>query len=106
MPELVEPPEADRALSHIKPIDLCRARSGPTCVVHSSEMGAQVVKVEALESDDDGTGVRHGLDFQNNHPNQRSITLNLKHPEGHDVVLKFGEGRGRGCRAFSSGCEV
>jgi hypothetical protein len=26
-------------------------------------MGAQVIKVEALVSDDDGTGVRHGFDF-------------------------------------------
>jgi formyl-CoA transferase len=52
-------------------------------------MGAQVIKVEALVSDDDGTGVRHGFDFQNVHPNKRSITLNLKAPEGRDVLLKM-----------------
>jgi len=80
---------ADRALSHIRVIDLCRARSGPTCVRQLSEMGAQVIKVEALESDDDGTGVRHGFDFQNIHPNKRSITLNLKHPDGLSVLLKM-----------------
>src|SRR5215469_11343358 len=84
-----EPPAADRALSHIKVIDLCRARSGPTCVRQLSEMGAQVIKVEALESDDDGTGTRHGFDFQNIHPNKRSITLNLKHPDGRAVLLKL-----------------
>src|SRR5215469_189127 len=86
-----EPPAADRALSHIKVIDLCRARSGPTCVRQLSEMGAQVIKVEALESDDDGTGVRHDFDFQNIHPNKRSITLNLKHPEGRGVLLRMAE---------------
>src|SRR5437588_9911320 len=82
-------PEPDRALSHIKVIDLCRARSGPTCVRQLSEMGAQVIKVEALVSDDDGTGVRHGFDFQNVHPNKRSMTLNLKHPEGRDILRKM-----------------
>jgi formyl-CoA transferase len=84
-------PEAARALSHIKVIDLCRARSGPTCVRQLSEMGAQVIKVEALVSDDDGTGVRHGFDFQNVHPNKRSMTLNLKHPEGRGVLLRMVE---------------
>jgi formyl-CoA transferase len=84
-------PELDRALSHINVIDLCRARSGPTCVRQLSEMGAQVIKVEALVSDDDGTGVRHGFDFQNVHPNKRSMTLNLKDPEGRGVLLRMVE---------------
>jgi formyl-CoA transferase len=82
-------PEPARALSHIKVIDLCRARSGPTAVRQLSEMGAQVVKVEAIESDDDGTGVRHAFDFQNIHPNKRSMTLNLKHPEGRGILLRM-----------------
>jgi crotonobetainyl-CoA:carnitine CoA-transferase CaiB-like acyl-CoA transferase len=82
-------PELDRALSNIKVIDLCRARSGPTCVRQLSEMGAQVIKVEALVTDDDGTGVRHGFDFQNVHPNKRSMTLNLKHREGRDILLRM-----------------
>src|ERR1041385_7739571 len=82
-------PELDRALSNIKVIDLCRARSGPTCVRQLSEMGAQVIKVEALVTDDDGTGVRHGFDFQNVHPNKRSMTLNLKHPEGREILLRM-----------------
>src|SRR5436305_7922316 len=82
-------PEPDRALSHIKVIDRCRARSGPTAVRQLSEMGAQVIKVETLVSDDDGTGVRHGFDFQNIHPNKRSITLNLKDPEGRGLLLRM-----------------
>src|SRR3989442_12895415 len=81
--------QPDRALSHIKVIDLTRARSGPTAVRQLSEMGAQVIKVEAIESDDDGTGLRHGYDFQNIHPNKRSLTLNLKHPEGRGVLLRM-----------------
>src|SRR6202163_520720 len=76
-------------LAHIKVIDLTRARSGPTCVRQLSEMGAQVIKVEAPGDDDDTTGERHGFDFQNIHPNKRSLTLDLKHPDGHAVLLRL-----------------
>src|SRR5437588_11272476 len=82
-------PESVRALSHIKVVDLTRARSGPTCVRQLSEMGAQVVKIEAVGAEDDGTGERHGFDFQNIHPNKRSLTLNLKHADGHAVLLRL-----------------
>jgi crotonobetainyl-CoA:carnitine CoA-transferase CaiB-like acyl-CoA transferase len=82
-------PLPDRALSHIKVIDLARARSGPTAVRQLSEMGAQVIKVEAPDANDDGTGDRHSFDFQNIHPNKRSLTLNLKHPAGRGVLLRM-----------------
>src|SRR5437868_7494316 len=82
-------PEPDRALSHIKVIDLARARSGPTCVRQLSEMGAKVIKVEALDTEDDGTGARHEYDFQNIHPNKRSMTLNLKSEEGRAILLRM-----------------
>src|SRR5712671_460821 len=84
-------PEPDRALSYLKVVDLTRARSGPTCVRQLSEMGAQVIKVEAPDANDDGTGERHSFDFQNIHPNKRSLTLNLKHPQGRGVLLKMVE---------------
>ncbi len=78
-------------LSHIKVIDLARARSGPTCVRQLSEMGAKVIKVEALDSEDDGTGARYEYDFQNIHPNKRSITLNLKSEQGKKILFKMVE---------------
>ena len=81
--------EPTGALSHIKVVDLTRARSGPTCIRQLSEMGAQVIKVEAPGVDDDGTGERHGFDFQNIHPNKRSLTLDLKHPDGLAVLLRM-----------------
>src|SRR5579859_6126614 len=83
------PDNRDGPLAHIKVIDLTRARSGPTCVRQLSEMGAQVIKVEAPAADDDGTGERHGFDFQNIHPNKRSLTLDLKHPAGRAVLLRM-----------------
>ena len=76
-------------LSHIRVVDLCRARAGPTCVRQLSEMGAQVVKVEAPGEEDDDVGGRHGSDFQNIHPNKRSITINLKSEEGKEVLRRM-----------------
>ena len=34
-------------------------------------------------------GARHGPDFQNLHRNKRSMTLNLKDPEGHAVFMRM-----------------
>src|ERR671924_808501 len=76
-------------LAHIKVVDLCRARAGPTCVRQLSEMGAQVIKVEVPESEDDGTGPRHHYDFQNVHPNKRSLTLNLKADKGREILIEL-----------------
>src|SRR6195256_593391 len=87
----MDEPQPATALSHIKVVDLTRARSGPTAVRQLSEMGAQVIKVEATDTDEDGTGERHGFDFQNIHPNKRSMTLNLKHPDGRAVLLRMVE---------------
>jgi crotonobetainyl-CoA:carnitine CoA-transferase CaiB-like acyl-CoA transferase len=67
-------------------VDLTRARSGPTCVRQLAEMGARVVKVESREQDD---FTRDEFDFQNLHRNKRSITLDLKHPKGVEVLKKL-----------------
>ncbi|MBV9355089.1 MAG: CoA transferase [Chloroflexi bacterium] len=83
--------EDRRPLSHIAVIDLSRARSGPTAVRQLSEMGARVIKVEAPESNDDSTGERHQYDFQNIHPNKRSLTLNLKSEAGRRVLYRMVE---------------
>src|SRR5438067_3889549 len=63
-----------------------RARSGPTCVRQLAEMGANVIKVEAKEQDD---FTRDEFDFQNLHRNKRSMTLDLKHPRGVEVLKKL-----------------
>lgn len=76
-------------LSHVSVIDLCRARAGPTCVRQLAEFGAQVVKVEMPGEEEDDTGGRHGFDFQNLHPNKRSVTLNLKIEDGKEVLRRL-----------------
>ena len=54
-------------------------------------MGAQVIKVEAPTDEEDATGDRGHYDFQNIHPNKRSLTLNLKSDQGRAILLKMVE---------------
>jgi crotonobetainyl-CoA:carnitine CoA-transferase CaiB-like acyl-CoA transferase len=75
-------------LDGISIIDLTRARAGPTAVRQLADMGAFVIKVESRE-DPDQTFARHGFDFQNLHRNKRSMTLNLKKPEGVEILKKL-----------------
>jgi crotonobetainyl-CoA:carnitine CoA-transferase CaiB-like acyl-CoA transferase len=75
-------------LDGISIIDLTRARAGPTAVRQLADMGASVIKVESRE-DPDQTFARHGFDFQNLHRNKRSMTLDLKKPEGVAILKKL-----------------
>ena len=78
-------PRASQALSRFTVLDLTRVRSGPTCVRQLADWGANVIKIETpahLEKGEAPGGPRHGSDFQNLHRNKRSITLDLKSPEG------------------------
>ncbi|HEV2157694.1 CaiB/BaiF CoA-transferase family protein [Bradyrhizobium sp.] len=66
-------------------LDLTRVRSGPLAVRQLADWGANVIKIEAPEAVDSSKGMggeRDGSDFQNTHRNKRSITLNLKQPDG------------------------
>ncbi|MEQ8196332.1 MAG: CaiB/BaiF CoA-transferase family protein [Rhodospirillales bacterium] len=83
---------ASDVLSHIKVLDLTRVRSGPTCVRQLADWGADVIKIEmpeALEADGALGSPRHTPDFQNLQRNKRSITLNLKEPEGLEIFKKL-----------------
>ena len=82
---------ASSALEQYTVLDLTRVRSGPTCVRQLADWGANVIKVEMPESLTGGEqmgGAREGSDFQNLHRNKRSLSLNLKDPEG---VTIFGQ---------------
>ncbi len=82
-------------LSRFTVLDLTAHRAGPTAVRQLADWGANVIKIEApsaINKDKGGlTGSRHGFDFQNLHRNKRSLTLNLKDPEGKAIFMKLAE---------------
>jgi crotonobetainyl-CoA:carnitine CoA-transferase CaiB-like acyl-CoA transferase len=83
---------ASTALDHIRVLDLTRVRSGPTCVRQLADWGADAIKIEmpaALEADGALGAGRATSDFQNLHRNKRSLTLNLKEPEGLRVFMRL-----------------
>ncbi len=79
---------ASPALSRLRILDLTRVRAGPTCVKQFADFGADVIKIENTEPEDMG-GARDGPDFQNLHRNKRSLTLNLKAPEGKEIFMRL-----------------
>jgi crotonobetainyl-CoA:carnitine CoA-transferase CaiB-like acyl-CoA transferase len=79
-------------LSRFRVLDLTRVRAGPTCVRQLADWGADVIKVElpaALDAEGNLGGPRNGPDFQNLHRNKRSMTLNLKEPEGQALFKRL-----------------
>ena len=78
--------KAASPFADLRILDLTRVRAGPTCVKQFADFGADVIKIESVESEDLG-GARDSSDFQNLHRNKRSMTLNLKSPQGKEVFL-------------------
>jgi crotonobetainyl-CoA:carnitine CoA-transferase CaiB-like acyl-CoA transferase len=79
---------ASTALSHLRVLDLTRVRAGPTCVKQLADFGADVIKIESPQPEE-MSGARHGHDMQNLHRNKRSLTLDLKAPEGREIFMRL-----------------
>ena len=82
------------ALDGLKVLDLTRVRAGPHCCRVLADFGADVVKIDApegLDANANVSGSRDGFDMQNLHRNKRSITLNLKHPDGKALFLDLAQ---------------
>ena len=84
---------ASKALSRFRVLDLSRARAGPTCVRMLADFGADVIRIEPPPGIDPNEAMvaadRLGSDFQNLNRNKRSLTLNLKHPDGLKVFMRL-----------------
>jgi formyl-CoA transferase len=83
--------QANLPLSQFTVLDLTRVRAGPTAVRQLADWGANVIKVEkpSRPGQESGFGPRHGPDFQNLHRNKRSVTLNLKDPDGLAIFKRM-----------------
>ena len=88
---------ASQALSRFRVLDLTQVRAGPTAARQLADWGADVIQVQMPEHmrGDDTLGGQDGSDYQYTHRNKRSITLNLKEPEGIAVLKRLVETRRR-----------
>ena len=81
-------------LSDVRVLDLSRVLAGPYCSMILADLGAEVIKVEMPGRGDDSRAFPpflHGesLYYINLNRGKRSITLNLKHPEGRRIFLEL-----------------
>jgi crotonobetainyl-CoA:carnitine CoA-transferase CaiB-like acyl-CoA transferase len=84
---------ASKALARFRVLDLSRVRAGPTCVRMLADFGADVIRIEPPPGIDPNEAMfaadRMSGDFQNLNRNKRSLTLNLKKPEGLEVFRRL-----------------
>ena len=80
-------------LSGVRVLDLTRVLSGPFCTALLGDLGADILKVEAPEGDSiRGQGaIRDGLSsyFAQFNRNKRSLRLDLRKPEGREVLTRL-----------------
>jgi crotonobetainyl-CoA:carnitine CoA-transferase CaiB-like acyl-CoA transferase len=85
---------ADQPLKGIRVLDLTRVLAGPYCAMLLGDMGAEVIKVEEPGKGDDTRGWPpfaggESTYFMSVNRNKKSITLNLKAPEGRELLEKL-----------------
>ena len=82
---------ASSALSRFRVIDLTQVRAGPTACRQLADWGADVIQVQMPEHmrGDDTLGGQEGSDYQYTHRNKRSVTLNLKQPDGIALLKRL-----------------
>src|SRR5260370_8032452 len=82
---------ASQALARFRVVDMTQVRAGPTAARQLADWGADVIQVQMPEHmrGDDTLGGQEGSDYQYTHRNKRSITLNLKEPQGIEALKKL-----------------
>ncbi|HXH83335.1 MAG TPA: CoA transferase [Candidatus Tectomicrobia bacterium] len=87
-------PRADRPLSGVRVLDLSRVLAGPFCSMILGDMGAEVIKVEEPGKGDDTRSWPPLVNgeatyFMAVNRNKKSLTLNLKAPEGRALLERL-----------------
>ena len=83
------------ALAGIRVVDLTRALAGPYCTLMLADHGAEVIKVEQPGTGDETRGWApphiNGVSayYLSINRNKRSITLDLKHPDGKQALERL-----------------
>ncbi|VWL88529.1 CaiB/BaiF CoA transferase family protein [Burkholderia lata] len=89
----------DRPLDGVRVLAVENFIAGPYASMWLADAGAEVVKVESREGGDfsrstspvktDANGVAHGLSFLRSNRNKKSVTLDLKHPDGKRIFIEL-----------------
>jgi formyl-CoA transferase len=93
---------ANRALAHLRVLDLTRVLAGPWCTQILADLGADVIKIERPGSGDDtrgwgppflkdalGRDTTEAAYYLSANRGKRSVTLDIAAPEGQAIVRKL-----------------
>ena len=88
--------KSEKALGGIKILDFTRVYSGPYCTMLLGDLGAEVIKVEAVGKGDDTRSfapIKEGESgyFMYLNRNKKSLSLDLKAEQGREIALKLME---------------
>jgi crotonobetainyl-CoA:carnitine CoA-transferase CaiB-like acyl-CoA transferase len=90
------PSDAPKALDGIRVVDFSHFIAGPFATLILADMGADVIKIEAPGHGDDlrryppvHPDLKHGAPFLWNNRNKRSVGIDLKSPEGLQIVREL-----------------
>src|SRR3984893_11681594 len=90
------PSDATKALEGIRVVDFSHFIAGPFATMIMADRGADVIKIEAPGRGDDlrrypplHPGLMHGAPFLWNNRNKRSVGIDLKSPEGLQIVREL-----------------
>ncbi len=86
--------QARKPLAGVRVLDLTRVLAGPFCSMMLGDMGAEVIKVEEPGRGDDTRAWPpfaggEATYFMSVNRNKQSLTLNLKAPEGREILKKL-----------------
>ena len=84
----------EHLLSGIRILDLTRVLAGPTCTRLFAEMGADVIKVEAAPAGEMARALgklrnARSLHLIQQNLNKRSLCIDLRQPEGMDIIRRL-----------------
>ncbi len=84
----------DGPLTGVKILDLSRVLAGPFCSMILADLGAEVIKIEELGRGDQTRTIPPFANGESHYflainRNKRSVSIDLKNPEGRDLILRM-----------------
>lgn len=85
-----------KALEGIRVLDFSTHTAGPSCCAMMADLGAEVIKVERPKEGDDTRELPnkvqgYSTQFMFNNRGKKSITIDMKDPEGRAILLELGK---------------